>query len=264
MQTTPFGYGVISMSFQTDVALVLALSEAGYADLAAQLAEGARSSIDNRYLTSLILDPQRLEETVEEAGKGLYKSIYLLTHVAAALQDLGKEKGAEGAGTLKLAAELAKAIKVLNSAYKKVPSEYTLKNALKTTQQDLEKKDKTKDLKRQFQAFLNDFVVKYVNDTYEGFLKHGNRKEPCITAAYIKSDMDQSSLTSVWGFPREFDGEWEIMLTKEKLSMLHNALTTAVRKGKLGRATGMSGSREAKCYEPNEKTMAKLQQRYGK
>jgi hypothetical protein len=245
--------------------VIAKLVEAGHADLAEQLIEGAPgATIDNRYLTSLILDPKRLEEAVEQAKSSSFKAIYLFAHVAAALKDIGKEQGKEaGAGALKLAADIEKGVKALRAADRKLPSDMHLRSALKTTSQDLAKKDQAKDLKRQFQAFLNDFVVKYVDDTYEGFLKHGNRKEPCITAAYIKGDMDQASLTGVWGFPREFDSEWDVMLTKEKLSMLSSALATAVRKGKLSRSTGMSGSREAYCYEPNEKNLAKLQQRYG-
>lgn len=96
-----------------------------------------------------------------------------------------------------------------------------------------------------FGKWLREGVVKWVEEIYRDFKAGKFRKEPCITAAYLKEFLHEiPGWDDHASFVRKLD-------SKKRLQACHNALESAKKKGLLNTSTGMGMTgRETHCYEP--------------
>lgn len=99
---------------------------------------------------------------------------------------------------------------------------------------------------RELRKWLRGWIVSFVEDVYESYRSRGDKKEPCVTAGYVRGMILQGGAA-----PSDMRQTFKKLTTRQQLAACHYALESAKKAGKLQTAIGLGwGGGEARCYEP--------------
>jgi hypothetical protein len=99
---------------------------------------------------------------------------------------------------------------------------------------------------KSLKAWFRNWIVDFVEGTYVNYTKSLRKKEPCVTAGYVRGMILEGGVA-----PQDMSTIFKTLSTKQQLGICDYALKQARSAGKLQASLGVNwDGNEARCYEP--------------
>lgn len=195
-----------------------------------------------------------IAERTDEARSEVYLAAWKLAELGVWLKE--NPKARENPASAKMAEDVQRAYKALNTAYNKFPFDDDIKKLVEGVNPYKFKEQREGDKKKAI-SVLVEKIPELIEEYYESYYRSGRRyDEPCIDTGFLRSD--------IWDNRNWGEDVNSVYTTKDRNSAINSALRILKRQGKVASSEGMgSRGKSAKCYEPPESVMKKLQQKYG-
>jgi len=106
-------------------------------------------------------------------------------------------------------------------------------------------KEQRKLTDKALRGWMKEGILAFIEDIYSKYKKGVFRKEPCITAGYIRGFFLEGG-----ELPREHAPAFKALSTRQQLSLIKGTLETLRRQGKIQSSSGVVRGRDVRCYEP--------------
>jgi hypothetical protein len=87
-------------------------------------------------------------------------------------------------------------------------------------------------------------IIEFIHEEYEAYYDKRYRKEPCITASYIRDFILDGEMGS------KYRKILYWMTDRQQITIIHNALESLRKQGLIGSSYGVVKGKEVRCYEP--------------